>query len=360
MTALKTVALLSVILLFSCGGNQQDSKNKESGSVAKSSDSEILAAGATFPYPLYSKMFDVYHKQTGIKINYQSIGSGGGIKQLESQTIDFGASDAYLSDDKIESMPREVLHIPMVLGAVVLSYNLPGITGVKLTPALIAEIFMGKITNWNDPALAEVNEGIELPDLKIIVVQRSDGSGTTFIFTDYLSKISPEWKEQVGHGKSVKWPAGLGAKGNEGVSGMIKQMKGAIGYCELAYAMQNKMPSAMIQNASGKFITPEISSISAAAITDIPEDTRVSLTNTEAEEGYPISSFTWVLIYKEQNYNNNTPTKAKNIVELLWWMTHNGQKFAEPLDYAPLPQAAVEKAEAQLKKITFDGNQIWQ
>ncbi len=321
-------------------------------------DNELLGAGATFPYPLYSKMFDVYNKQYGVRINYQSIGSGGGIRQLVSKTIDFGASDAFMSEEELDKQDGHILHMPTCLGAVVITYNLPGDPQLKLTQDVLSDIFLGKIKNWNDERIKAINPDAKLPKLKIVVVHRSDGSGTSFIFTDYLSKISPTWKEKVGMGKSVKWPTGLGAKGNEGVSGLIKQMKGGIGYCELAYALHNNMPTALMRNKAGNFVKPEIASISEAANVEIPPHTRVSLTNTEAENGYPISSFTWILLYKEQNYGEHTQKKAETLVDLLWWMIHDGQKYAEPLDYAPLSEKAVQQAEAIIKSVTFDGNQL--
>lgn len=321
-------------------------------------DTELLGAGATFPYPLYSKMFDVYNKQTGVKVNYQSIGSGGGIRQLESKTVDFGATDAYMSDKKLQEMDADVLHVPMCLGAVVVTYNLPGNPELKLSADVLADIFLGSIKKWNDPRIAKLNESVKLPKTKIMVVHRSDGSGTTFIFTDYLSKVSTSWKDKVGKGKSVKWPTGLGAKGNEGVSGLVKQTKGTIGYCELAYALHNDMPSARIKNSSGNFIVPEIESISQAANVEIPADTRVTLTDTDAEQGYPLSSFTWIVLYKEQNYNKRKREKAAAVVELLDWMIHGGQQYAAPLDYAPLPEAAVKRAEDVLQSITYEGKTL--
>ncbi|MBD3390508.1 MAG: phosphate ABC transporter substrate-binding protein PstS [Chitinivibrionales bacterium] len=321
---------------------------------------ELLGAGASFPYPLYSKMFDVYHKQYSVRINYQSIGSGGGIRQLESKSIDFGASDAFMNDKQLAKMPAKTLHIPMCLGAVVVTYNLPGNPTIKLTADVLADLFLGKIKQWNDPKISKLNPDLKLPKTKVMVVHRSDGSGTTFIFTDYLTKVSPEWKENVGHGKSVKWPTGLGAKGNEGVSGLVKQTKGSIGYCELAYALHNDLPQALLKNEKGNFIKPEIASISEAANVDIPSHTRVSLTDTESEKGYPIAGFTWILVYREQKYDNRNKEKAETLVKLLWWMIHDGQKYCKPLDYAPLPAAAVEKAEAAIKSITFGGKPVRQ
>ncbi len=322
-------------------------------SMATHAGTELLGAGATFPYPLYSKMFDVYHKQYGVQVNYQSIGSGGGIRQLESKTVDFGATDAFMDDKKLASIPAEILHIPLCLGAVVITYHLPGNPTLKLTPDLLAELFMGKVSKWNDKRVAELNPGVKLPNLKVAVVHRSDGSGTSFIFTDYLCKVSDEWKTKVGMGKSVDWPAGLGAKGNEGVSGLVKQIKGSIGYCELAYALHNGMPQALVRNRKGIFIKPEIASITAAADVEIPEHTRTSVTDTDAENGYPISSFTWLILYKQQDYDGRERSKAGELAKLLWWMIHDGQKYAAPLEYAPLPKAAVAKAEALLRSVAF-------
>jgi len=319
---------------------------------------ELLGAGATFPYPLYSKMFDVYNGQYGVKINYQSIGSGGGIRQLENKTIDFGATDAYVKDKKAKEMPGKIVHIPTCLGAVVVTYNLPNRPELKLTGAVLADIFLGKIKKWNDPRIAKLNPSVKLPSSGIVVVHRSDGSGTSFIFTDYLSKVSPEWKKKVGSGKSVKWPVGLGAKGNEGISGLVKQSKGSIGYCELAYALHNDMSTAVMKNAKGNFIEPSIASISAAAKVEMPEDTRVTFTNTEADSGYPLSSFTWLIVYKDLKYGKRSKEEAEGLVKLLWWMIHDGQKHVEPLDYAPLPAPAVEKAEAQIKSLVYDGKPL--
>ncbi len=318
----------------------------------------LLGAGATFPYPLYSKMFDVYHKKYDIQINYQSIGSGGGIRQLKNKTVDFGATDAFMTDEGLADAKGEIIHIPMCLGAVVVTYKLPGSPKLKLSPDVLADIFMGKIKKWNHKRIQQLNKDVTLPNLNIFVIHRSDASGTSFIFTDYMSKISSEWKKNVGTGKSVKWPTGLGAKGNEGVAGLIKQTKGSIGYCELAYTIQNDMPQAMLKNKAGNYIAPEIASISKAAAMDIPADTRVSITNTAAEQGYPVSGFTWVIVYKEQSYNNRSKEKAQSLVNLLWWMIHEGQQYCKPLDYAPLPQEAVSKAEALVKEIEYSGTEL--
>ncbi len=316
---------------------------------------DLLGAGATFPYPLYSKMFKVYYSDFGVKINYQAIGSGGGIRQIKAKTVDFGASDAYLSDEAMKEFSAPVIHIPTCAGAVTLAYNLPGNPALKLTPELISDIFLGKIKKWNDPRIAKVNPDVKLPNMKIIVGHRSDGSGTTFIFSDYLSKVSREWKEKVGRGKSLKWPVGLGGKGNPGVAGIIKQTPGAIGYIELAYAIQNKIPTAAIQNKSGNFIKPSIESVSLAADTELPDDMRVSLTNTDAKRGYPISGFTWIIVYKNLKDGNLTKEKAEQLVKLLWWMTHTAQKLAKPLDYAPLSEKARQKTEKIIKSINYEG-----
>jgi phosphate transport system substrate-binding protein len=314
---------------------------------------ELLGAGATFPYPLYSKMFDVYNKKFGLKINYQAIGSGGGIRQLLNKTVDFGGSDAIMSEKDLAEAGAPVLHIPTCAGAVVVTYNLEGDPQLKFTPDLIADVFLGKIQKWSDPRIAEINSGVKLPDTGITVVHRSDGSGTTNIFSSYLSKVSPEWKEKVGAGPSLNWPVGLGGKGNPGVAGLVKQTPGSFGYVELIYALQNKMPFGEIKNKKGNFIKPTIASTSLAANTSLPDDMKVDLTDTDAPKGYPISGFTWILVYKEQNYADHPKGKAKALANLLWWMTHQGQKYAEPLHYAPLSKAAVGKAEKLIKSITY-------
>jgi phosphate transport system substrate-binding protein len=314
---------------------------------------ELLGAGATFPYPLYSKMFDVYNKKFGLKINYQAIGSGGGIRQLLNKTVDFGGSDAIMSEKDLAEAGAPVLHIPTCAGAVVVTYNLEGDPQLKFTPDLIADVFLGKIQKWSDPRIAEINSGVKLPDTGITVVHRSDGSGTTNIFSSYLSKVSPEWKEKVGAGPSLNWPVGLGGKGNPGVAGLVKQTPGSFGYVELIYALQNKMPFGEIKNKKGNFIKPTIASTSLAANTSLPDDMKVDLTDTDAPKGYPISGFTWILVYKEQNYADHPKGKAKALANLLWWMTHQGQKYAEPLHYAPLSKAAVGKAEKLIKSVTY-------
>ena len=249
-------------------------------------------------------MFDVYNKETGVKVNYQSIGSGGGIRQLINKTVDFGGSDAIMSDKELAEASAPILHIPTCAGAVVMTYNLSGNPQLKFTPDIIADIFLGKINKWNDRRLAEVNPGVKLPDMNITVVHRSDGSGTTFIFSGYLSKVSSEWKEKVGSGTSLNWPAGLGGKGNPGVAGLVQQTPGSIGYVELIYALQNKMPYGTVKNKKGNFVTATLASTSKAADTNLPDDMKVMLTDTDAPDGYPISGFTWILVYKEQNYGD--------------------------------------------------------
>ncbi len=333
---------------------------KNGGSEKSTADSQtLLGAGSTFINPLFSKLFSVYHDSTGLKVNYQSIGSGGGILQLINKTVDFGASDAPLNEEQTQKMGAEVLHIPMCSGAVVISYNLPSIKDtLKFTPDILSAIFLGKIKKWNDPQIAAQNAGIKLPDMSVIIAHRSDGSGTTNIFTTYLSKVSSEWESKVGKGTSVNWPAGLGGKGNEGVSGLIKQTPGSIGYIELAYAIHNAMAFGKLQNKSGNFITPDVTSTSTAGNIQLPDDAKVSLTNTDAPYGYPVSGFTWVLIYKEQNYNNRSQSKATGLLKLLWWNIHEGQKYCEGLSYAPLSSSAVLVAEKILKSATYNGKPI--
>jgi len=324
-------------------------------------DNTLLGAGSTFVYPLFSKLFSEYNKITGLQVNYQSIGSGGGILQLTNKTVDFGDSDAPLNEEQTQKIGAPVLHIPMCSGAVVLSYNLPEVKDtLKLTPELIANIFLGKIKSWNDPQIGAINNAVQLPNTPIVIAHRSDGSGTTNIFTTYLAGVSADWNSKVGKGSSINWPAGLGGKGNEGVAGLVKQTPGAIGYIELAYALQNKMSFAKLQNKSGNFISPTVASTSAAGNIQIPADAKVSLTNTEAVDGYPISGFTWALIYKEQKYNSRSQDRATKLVKLLWWNIHEGQQFCNGLNYAPLSPTALSVAETILKSATYDGKSIMQ
>lgn len=316
----------------------------------------LTGAGATFPNPLYQKWVSEYGKlHSNIKIDYQSIGSGGGIKQIKDQLVDFGASDSPMKDEDLKSAPRELLHIPTVLGAVVITYNLAGVTQpLKFSPEVLADIFLGKIKKWNDPKITAENAGIALPANDITVVHRSDGSGTSAVFTDYLSKVSAEWKEKVGSGTSPSWPIGLGGKGNEGVSGQVKSTPNTIGYIELIYAVQNKLPVALIKNASGAFIEPSIDAVTAAAsasVASTPDDLRVSITNAVGPQAYPISSYTYLLVYKDQQ----NPTKGKALVDFLWWGLHDGEGFSKDLKYAPLPPAIVTRAEAKINSITAAG-----
>ncbi len=319
----------------------------------------INGAGATFPYPLYSKWFSEYARvDPSARFNFQSIGSGGGIRQIKAGTVDFGASDAALSDEELKQMPHELLHIPTVAGAVVITYNLPGVgKGVKLTPEVLAQIFLGEITKWNDSKIASLNAAISFPDRQIIVVHRSDGSGTTNIFTAYLTVVSKTWTTRVGKGTSVKWPVGLGAKGNEGVAGQVKQMPGTIGYVELAYADQNKLPYAFLKNQAGRFVEPTLDAImaaAAAAMSELVKDVRAPIINSSGEHAYPIAGFTYLLVYKDQNDR----IKAAALAKFLWWAIHEGQKYAPSLLYAPLPPQLVKVLEPKIKQITFQGKPI--
>ena len=311
----------------------------------------INGAGATFPYPIYSKWFDEYSKiHPDSHFNYQSIGSGGGIRQISEGTVDFGATDGPMTDEQLQKAKIKILHFPTVLGAVVPTYNVPEVqSDLSFTPQALSGIFLGKITKWNDPEIAKTNPGAKLPDKPIIVAHRSDGSGTTYVWVDFLSKVSPEWKQKVGVGTSVNWPVGLGGKGNEGVTGLVKQTPYAIGYVELIYAEQNKLPFGKVQNASGTSVKASLESVTAAAASaKMPADFRVSITNPPGKEAYPIASFTWLLIPAQIS----DPAKGKAIVDFLHWMLHDGQKFAPPLSYAPLPKEVVtmeEKAIGQIK-----------
>src|SRR3569833_1540461 len=321
---------------------------------ASAQDNTLLGAGSTFVYPMFSKIFAEYGAKTKVQVNYQSIGSGGGILQLTNKTVDFGGSDAPLNADQAIKIGVPVLHIPMASGAVVITYNVPGLTtGLNLTGKDLADIYLGKITKWNAAEIAASNKGTKLPDLPIVVVHRSDGSGTSFIFTDFLTKVNPEWASKVGNGSAVNWPAGLGGKGNEGVAGLVKQTPGGIGYNELAYAIQNKMTYADIANNTGKFITPTLETTTASSNVELPANAEVSLTNTDNPKGYPISSFTWALIYKEQKYNDRSEEKAKQLLKLMWYNIHDGQKNCAPLNYAPLSKSALKVAEALLKSATY-------
>ncbi|MEP6568368.1 MAG: phosphate ABC transporter substrate-binding protein PstS [Acidobacteriota bacterium] len=353
----KSTTLISILILAlavigsSCSG--------QSGSGGPGGAITLQGAGATFPNPLYQKWVSEYGKANpNVRIDYQSIGSGGGIKQIQAQTVDFGASDAPMSDADLKAAPGELLHIPTVLGAVVVTYNVASVTEpLHLSPEVIADIFLGKIKKWDDPRIKQDNTGINLPATDITTVHRSDGSGTTYVFTDYLSKVSPEWKTTVGTDKSPKWPVGQGGKGNEGVTGQIKQQPNTIGYVELAYAVQNKLPVALIRNASGKFVEPSIDAVTAAAASasaQTPDDLRVSITNSAGQNAYPISSYTYILAYKDQK----NADKGKALVDFLWWGIHDGEQHAKDLQYAPLPAEIVKRAEAKINSITSGGKPL--
>ena len=311
----------------------------------------LNGAGATFPNPMYQKWFSEYHKaHPDIQFNYQSIGSGGGIRQVLAQTVDFGASDGPMTDEQLAQAKTKILHIPTVLGAVVPAYNVPGVTGeLKFTPEALAGIFLGKISTWNDPAIAKDNPGVNLPNQTIVVIHRSDGSGTTYIFTDYLSKISSDWQSGPGKGTSVKWPVGLGGKGNEGVAGMIRQMQGGIGYIELIYAVQNKIDYGSVKNAAGVFVKASLDSVTAAAASakSMPADFRVSITNAPGKDAYPISSFTWLLIPEK----SKEAAKGKILADFLTWMVDDGQKMTAELTYAPLPENVAAKVKGAIKQV---------
>jgi phosphate transport system substrate-binding protein len=351
MKKLSMIIIIAVaaITLISC-------KTGKKPSNAGDKKVTITAAGATFPMPFYNQVFEMYTKKTGILVTYGGIGSGGGIRSLADKVVDFGATDAYLNDDKLKEMPADVVHIPTCLGAVVIAYNLPDVDGLKLTEDLLEGIFMGKITKWNDPAIKDNNKELQLPNMDILVVHRSDGSGTTFIFSDYMSKISPLWKEKVGAGKSLDWPAGIGAKGNPGVAGTISQTEGAVGYIGSEYAFAQKIQIAKVRNSSGNYIAPSVESISAAAKGTVPDDTRVMITNTDDPEGYPISGFTWLVLYKEQSYSGRSKAQATETLNLLNWIIGpEAQEVTKNINYSPLPDKVVEKAKNVLKSVTYEG-----
>lgn len=349
------LSLLCALLLVACGNKEQPSPAAgEEGKTAPPKNVSIQGAGATFPYPLYSKWMSEYNKlNPAVRINYQSIGSGGGIRQIVKQTVDFGASDAPMKDEDAKDAPGPIHHIPTTIGAVVVAYNIPGVTqSLKLDADVVADIFLGKISKWNDARITATNEGVSLPDKEIAVVHRSDGSGTTSVFTDYLANVSSEWKEKVGAGKAVKWPTGLGAKGNEGVTGQVKTTPGAVGYIELAYATQNKFTYASIKNKAGTYSEPKIAAITAAgAGVTMPDELHVSLANPDGADAYPISAYTYILVYEDMK----DPAKAEAVAKFLWWAIHDGQKFAEELHYAPLPEPVVKKVEARLKGLKSGG-----
>ena len=353
-TSLTLLLVFSLLFAFGCspGGTNSGSAG---GPI------RLQGAGATFPMPIYQKWISEYGKlNPNVRMDYQSIGSGGGIKQIKEQTVDFGASDAPMSDADLKSAPGEILHIPTVLGAVVLTYNLQGIAQpLRFSPDVIADIFLGKIKKWDDARIKADNAGVNLPATDITVVHRSDGSGTSAVFTDYLSKVSAEWKEKVGSGTSPNWPVGLGGKGNEGVTGQVKQTPNTIGYVELAFAVKNNLPAALIKNKAGQFIAPSLDSVTAAAaesVANTPEDLRVSITDAAGASAYPISSYTYILAYKEQK----DAGKGKALVDFLWWGLHDGEKFAKDLLYSPLPAEIVKRAEAKINSIASGGKSLRQ
>ncbi|HWG85167.1 MAG TPA: phosphate ABC transporter substrate-binding protein PstS [Deinococcales bacterium] len=322
----------------------------------------LNGAGATFPVPLYTKMFAEYAKAKGVQVNYQGIGSGGGKTQITNQTVDFAGSDAPMTDAELKNAPGRILHIPTALGAVVPIHNVPGADGrLRFSGELLADIYLGKVTKWNDAAVAKLNPGGSLPNLPITVVRRSDGSGTTSIWVDFLAKASSDWAAKVSKGPqtAVNWPTGVGGQGNAGVAGLVRQTPGAIGYVEVAFARQNKLSYGLVQNASGKFVDGgDLKTVAAAAAAKpLPGDTRVSLTNAGGN-AYPVAGFTWVLVYRDQKYGNRTEAHANAVNDLLWWMVHDGQRYAEALDYGELPDAAVTRAEALLKSMTYGGKAL--
>lgn len=346
------ISLSILALLVSCtGGGKKVASDRKKVSLS--------AAGATFPMPFYNLAFKKYTEKTGIPLSYGGIGSGGGIRSLTDKVVDFGASDAFLSDKEISEMPAAIVHIPTCMGAVVIAYNLPGVNNLKMNPELLEKIFMGTITKWNDPKIKAVNSNLNLPDMKITVVYRSDGSGTTYIFSDYMSKVSNLWKEKVGNGKSLNWPVGIGAKGNPGVAGTISQSVGSMGYIGSEYAFAQKIQYALVQNSSGRFINPDIKTVSSAAKVEIPSDTRIMVTNSPDPEAYPISGFTWIILYKEQSYGDRSLATAESIVSFLDWLVGpDAQTIAESVNYASLPANVSSIAKGILRTITFDGKPV--
>jgi len=351
-----TVVLATALLFASCNsGRDRTSGESKSGSVS------ITAAGATFPLPFYNLAIKNYSEQSGVNLTYGGVGSGGGIRSLKDRVVDFGATDAFLTDDQEAEMPAEIVHIPTCIGAVVIAYNLPEVEGLKLSNENLQDIFMGKIDNWNDARIAATNPGLTLPDLALTVVHRSDGSGTTYIFSDFMSKISPEWESAVGRGKSLQWPTGLGAKGNPGVAGTISQTNGAIGYIGSEFAFAQSISFAQIENSAGNFVTPSLESISAAAQGEIPADTKVMLTCSSDPEAYPISGFTWLILYKEQDYNGRSLAQAEGTLNFLSWIIGNdAQALAQQVHYAPLPATAVSRAREILGTVVYDGQPVLQ
>ena len=353
-TSMKNLLILVTILALtvSCnsGGKKITASNKKTS---------VTAAGATFPMPFYNLAFKKYSENSGVQLTYGGIGSGGGIRSLTDKVVDFGATDAYLSDKELSAMPAEVVHIPTCMGAVVIAYNLPGVDNLKMTPELLENIFMGTVIKWNDPKMKAVNPDIKFPDTNITVVYRSDGSGTTNIFSDYMTNVSKLWSEKVGSGKSLNWPVGIGAKGNPGVAGTISQSVGSIGYIGSEYAFAQKIQYAQVQNSSGNFITPDIKTVTSAAKAEIPADTRIMVTNSSDPEAYPISGFTWIILYKEQSYNDRSIAQAEAIVKFLdWLVSPDAQAIAESVNYASLPSEVSTVAKNILRTVTYDGKPV--
>jgi phosphate transport system substrate-binding protein len=348
-------ALLLAVVSTACG-----TPSSNTTAPATAAPVNLNGAGATFPNPLYTKWFDEYNKLTGVKVNYQSIGSGGGISQITEGTVDFGASDGIMTADQIvkaEAASGPILHIPTATGSVAVVYNLPGVASgqLKLTSDVLADIYLKKINAWNDPRITGINPGLALPSTVIAVVHRSDGSGTTNIFTNYLSKISEEWKTKVGNANSVNWPGDIGGQGNAGVAGQVLQTPGAIGYVELAYAVQNKIAWAQLKNASGNFVAPSLAATTKAAEgVTLPDDMKTMITNSSNPDAYPIAGFTWMLVY----VNQKDKAKGESLVKMLWWALHDGQQFETALDYAPLSSTAVAKAEIQIRSIRYQGQPL--
>jgi len=353
MKKLLVIVFVMAVFAAAAGNNQNPSATNDSKSIS------ISGAGATFPLPFYNQLIADYSTKTGMLVTYGGIGSGGGIRSLKDKVVDFGATDAFLTDAQAAEFSAPLVHIPTCLGAVVLAYNLPGVTSLKLKNDVLAKIFMGEITKWNDKLIKAENPEANLPDMSISLIYRSDGSGTTFIFSDFMSKISEKWAKEIGTGKTLKWPVGMGAKGNPGVAGTIKQTIGAFGYIGSEYAFAQKIPFVKLQNKAGNFIEPSVESVSAAAQGDIPADTRVMLTNSSDPKAYPISAFTWIILYKEQSYNDRTLQQAEETVKFLSWVIDiDAQAVAQKVDYAPLPAKAVALAKTILKSVTYKGTPV--
>ena len=315
---------------------------------------DFIGAGATFPYPLYKRLFLKYYKENHVKINYQSIGSGGGIRQLKNKTVDFGATDAFVDNVNLKQFDEPILHIPICSGAIGLTYNIPGVTELRLTAGIIGDIFQGKIKKWNHEKIKAINNNIKLPNLNIVTIHRSESSGTTYVFTEYLSKTNLNWKQSIGSGKIINWPVGVSAKGNAGVTSLIKQIPGAIGYISFEYAKENNLKVAFIRNKAGNYIQPSIESITQASNTFISDDTRINITNTDSIKGYPISTFSWIIVYENQSYKNRKRKKSEELIDFLNWMVTGAQNDMEKYNYAPLSIIAQKKAKILIEKIHYN------